>query len=357
MVRSDSRSAQGGSPARAWWTWLGLLLWLAVAGFITLSPSGGPPRGFTWCLTCADQWLLDFVLNTVLFWPLGLLLQRRGVRWLVVVCAAAVLSGAIEAMQLALPALGRDPSLRDLLANTLGAALGAAALPGLHRWRSPGARSGRLVLAALWAIGLHVAGSWAVAPSYPRDADWFGQAAPELGQFALFAGTVRDGVVNGVALPFRESAEAVLTHGDSITVRASIAPSGVARRLAPVATVFDGRQREILVLAVRQQTAALRTRMRANDLGLNAPLFAAPLRIRSSADPAPLEALVTPRVWCLRGAVVARDTCWTRRPALLLATLIPFERALAPRSWWPDACWYLLLAAPLLALLRRRSPG
>ncbi|MCX6502191.1 MAG: VanZ family protein [Microbacterium sp.] len=109
--------------------------YLAVLGSLTLGPqpegAGGGLRAMaavfaTWPVTA---WLtfevLEFAANIVLFLPAGLLAAlwlppRR--RWLAVP-AGLVLSAAIEAAQ-ALFFADRVPDPRDLLANTLGAAVG-----------------------------------------------------------------------------------------------------------------------------------------------------------------------------------------------------------------------------------------
>jgi glycopeptide antibiotics resistance protein len=77
---------------------------------------------------------VQFELNVLLFLPLVMLValsfRRRPVWWWTFVFAAA--SGGIELVQwIGLP--GRDASALDVLANTLGAA-GGAALAALVRW-------------------------------------------------------------------------------------------------------------------------------------------------------------------------------------------------------------------------------
>lgn len=67
---------------------------------------------------------IEFVANIVMFVPLGLLLTLLTRRhWLGMVLALA-LSAAAELAQIVVPS--RQPSLRDVVANVLGAAVGAA---------------------------------------------------------------------------------------------------------------------------------------------------------------------------------------------------------------------------------------
>src|SRR5690242_17894514 len=59
----------------------------------------------------------------------------RGRSWWLTTIAGAVFSTAIELLQLVVP--GRDPSLRDIVANTLGAALGAVLIYRPRIWLIP----------------------------------------------------------------------------------------------------------------------------------------------------------------------------------------------------------------------------
>lgn len=127
----------------------GLLALVVVAvGFIVLTPGPPAPDGQSSLRRSLDRLhqlgaLPDFVSfgavewssNVLMFAPVGFLLAgvlpvRR--RWWVVP-AAATLSCGIELFQkLFLPE--RVASLLDVLANTLGAALGLLVLTGLSRW-------------------------------------------------------------------------------------------------------------------------------------------------------------------------------------------------------------------------------
>lgn len=74
-------------------------------------------------------------LNIVLFIPLGLLLRVRPLGWLTTVAVVAATSLTIETAQAVLP-LGRTANIDDVLLNTLGGALGAAAATMLLRRRA-----------------------------------------------------------------------------------------------------------------------------------------------------------------------------------------------------------------------------
>lgn len=115
-----------------------LLATLGTAAWIVFAPSNATPHNAIletarWLrergvpARIADGDVVDFVLNIVLFGPLGfvglLLWRRPGVLgWTALGCAA---SSGVEAYQLlALPA--RSGSFLDILANTAGALVGAA---------------------------------------------------------------------------------------------------------------------------------------------------------------------------------------------------------------------------------------
>lgn len=80
--------------------------------------------------------LIELVANIVLFVPFGamIMLASPRVRWGWVVGGGLITSGCIELVQaVALP--GRTGSLQDVVANTLGAAVGAAVMLGASRVR------------------------------------------------------------------------------------------------------------------------------------------------------------------------------------------------------------------------------
>ncbi|WP_222196077.1 VanZ family protein [Modestobacter italicus] len=106
---------------------LGLALLPVVV--LTLVPSGtsrGDDVGCTVQFAVPTLGSVELLANVALFLPpalLGTLLTRRP---LLVLAAAAALSGAIEALQALVPALGRACDTNDWLMNTAGASVGVA---------------------------------------------------------------------------------------------------------------------------------------------------------------------------------------------------------------------------------------
>lgn len=113
------------------------ILYLGFVGWVTLDPSPPNPArhpllrlALRWFERHeATEWItfdtVEFLANVALFVPIGvlvlLLLGRRW--WWVGVVVGLVLTLCIEGAQQFLPA--RFPDVRDLVANTAGAAIGA----------------------------------------------------------------------------------------------------------------------------------------------------------------------------------------------------------------------------------------
>ena len=129
-----------------------LLAYIVVVLVITMWPSPPDPgsnplllRLLDWAhgagLPAAfDLVTAEVVANVAMFVPLGLLLAtsaRVSRPWLAVAVGLA-LSAAIETVQIALP--GRHPTVQDVVANTAGAALGAAAVVAVRALRRRRAR-------------------------------------------------------------------------------------------------------------------------------------------------------------------------------------------------------------------------
>lgn len=119
---------------------------------ITLKPAGdGPLLQFSFELGVGRRWLADGILNLCLFVPFGLALGWNARSPAKAVFCGLLLSTTVELAQMWIP--GRDPSLSDIIANTIGTSVGA--LIGLRprAWLAPDARSS----VALTALGVAAA--------------------------------------------------------------------------------------------------------------------------------------------------------------------------------------------------------
>lgn len=83
--------------------------------------------------------LIEFWANVALYVPLGVLAMMLSARsrWWQAVTLAVVVSGAFEVLQ-AVARPGRTASVDDVVANTLGAAVGAAAAVAVRAFRRRG---------------------------------------------------------------------------------------------------------------------------------------------------------------------------------------------------------------------------
>ncbi|MGH7657222.1 MAG: VanZ family protein, partial [Gemmatimonadales bacterium] len=265
----------------------GLVLALAGLAFIaaeTLVPRPGDRAlveltGLT-CLICGSLGGVDVLLNVILFIPLGLglgLLKTSGGRALAFVVATTI---TIEILQLGVIA-GRDSSLSDLLTNTLGGMLGYWLA---RRWRrilfpSP-ALSARLAVsaAAVW-VGVQAVTAWAVQPAPPPPV-YYGQWAAELGHLHIFEGTLLDATINGAPMPagaYRNSntVRHAIKEGN-ISAEALVIPGRSTTGLAPIMSIFNDRQQEVLLLGRNLDDVIFRLRTHASDLRIRGPALRLP---------------------------------------------------------------------------------
>lgn len=241
----------------------------------TLVPSGtaGIGGGPVICIVCGERGLADVLLNILLFLPLGATFAfgRRGL--LRPVVTGGLISLAVEVAQVLLP--GRDASPGDLLVNTLGTALGVALVRTAGSWFDPPRRyaTGLSALAAMAALSVLALSGWLVAPSFP-DTAYYGQWTAELGHFGHYRGRVLDAGVGALHVPSRrvpdsDAVRARLTEGAALHVEAVAGPP--PHRVAPIFSIYDDGQREILLLAADADDAVFRYRTRAARLRLDRP--------------------------------------------------------------------------------------
>jgi hypothetical protein len=103
------------------------LLWAVALGWLTLRPDPAAAEAAAaspwWCLLCGEAGAADFLLNAVLFLPLGALLSGQQRRVTTALLSGLVIALAIEIAQ-GLWIAGRDPALGDVVANTAGSVAG-----------------------------------------------------------------------------------------------------------------------------------------------------------------------------------------------------------------------------------------
>jgi len=142
---------------------------LIIIAFFTLGPGDpGEPLVPVTCVRCGSVWLTDLTANVVLFIPFGVAATLSRLRpWRVMLIGFAVSLG-VETWQF-LGVAGRDATLADVLANTLGSLLGALGAPSLRASVNPEpARAHALVVASgLLIVATAVSVSPLLGPTRP----------------------------------------------------------------------------------------------------------------------------------------------------------------------------------------------
>ena len=347
--RRSRRRIQVRRSAVAAFALLGLVLFLTL--FPEPSSEGSKAGG---CFWCGHYALADAILNLLLFLPIGFLLGLRHkgshVRTWAGLTALAVL---IEVAQLFIP--GRFATLSDILMNSAGAAIGIGLA---NQWRRGPVLRGRVtggmtIVAGIVAACVTLGSTLLLSPSLP-ESGWFGQWTPDLGHYEQYDGEVLDARIGEITVPSQrlDDPSAVRTRlraGEPIVVSfvAGSEPFG----LAPVFSIYDGMQREILVLGARDGDLVFRLRRRASDWRLRSPEARYPGTAPASGDTALVRMTVRdgstcmeiPNAECLALATPGRG--WS----LLLGAARTNEI-----EHIADAAWLGFLFIPLGFWLRRR---
>jgi len=212
------------------------------------------------------------VLNLIMFIPLGALLAIRGVPLRVVALAAFVPSVLIEGAQI--PLEGRDASLGDVLFNTVGGMTGLAVAGLTLRQLASGSRAtvGPVVMAAI-TLGLIGGTGLLLEPAFPASA-YYGQWTANLGHLEWYRGRVRGATLEDIPLPSDRLGDSrrvreLLLAGERLDVLAVAGPR--VPRLAPLFSIYDDRQREIVLLGPDRDDLVLRYRTRGITLRLDQP--------------------------------------------------------------------------------------
>ena len=233
--------------------WLGVAISALAIIRATTFPSGVSTHGWSFSLASGDAAVGEIIQNILLFIPLGICLTLAGVRPLVSVALGAALSFSVEFSQQWIP--GRDPSVGDILNNTISTALGVALTRTAPRWllTSPARSAWQALGAALVTILAWTGTGIALHPTLPPGP--FQQIArPDYNFWGLYQGDVLwTKIVQG-----------------SLTVKA-VAPDQAPGRTSPLAAMIDAEGNRAIILAVDRQDLALRYDMPAVHARLEQP--------------------------------------------------------------------------------------
>jgi hypothetical protein len=228
---------------------------IAAIAFATLTPFRGSPPPFNpLCIVCGELGGVDVVLNVLLFLPLGVGLAIVGARPLRAIGWMFAASLTIELLQLfVIP--GRDPTIGDVLMNSIGGAVGFAIGAHLELLLRPCGRTGiKLLLAwsVVWLVVQSVA-AYSFVPILTRSR-YYGQISRELGEMlSAFPGEVLKPVIDSVRIPDWEipdnGVRALLLRPQGSLIQATVIPRGCPMTTAGIVRITDGDLREIVLLA------------------------------------------------------------------------------------------------------------
>ena len=330
-----------------------LILAVSFVTVATLVPLPGTESPSGLCVFCGRLGAVDFLLNVALFVPFGVaacyVMGRPGR----VVALGLVFSLAIEVLQVSVVP-GRDASVGDLLANTLGTMVGAllalVASTGIH---ATGRLARRLAMIfALLTSALVVATGWLLLP--------VGVMQPLVSMWRIS----RPNRDNFTGIPYRASLndkplrtwltvapEWFSARGNDVTVTVT-----VGGHIQPTA-----RQAIIMLLANHWENAFYLGQWK-NDVVVSSHQVAQKLRFRpllaafegqldfppNSPPGVTLEARSTPRgITLVRDAGERTVMSVPRTIGLGWTLILPWDVAVSPRWWFANAAWLGALVIPV----------
>jgi hypothetical protein len=294
---------------RTLWRLFGLA-WLALVGWLTLRSApdqASRVADLSWhCVFCGDSGGADFILNILLFLPLGFAARGLGWSWRTTMLVIVPITLAIETTQ-GLWLVGRDAALGDVLANSLGGAVGWLLLPIAATLIGPPtpAQASR----ALWpvvavTIAIWLATAFGFQPALSDAGPYVGQITHHWPYQDPFPGKVTDASLDGIAVPNDPLADlpaarhSVVLH---LTAERTAAPP--RHRSASLLRVVDADGVAQVTVNERDGDLLFQGLLRASHWHLHTPTWrfqgalALPLH-----TPAPLEVQMTARAVALSGA-------------------------------------------------------
>ena len=248
-------------------------------GLVTLRPGDGGSSS-TLCILCGERGLSDFLANVILFVPLGIALAVGGRRFLPALLLGLLFSLFIEVAQWRVIS-GRDASIGDILSNTTGTGLGWL-LFAWKPWRIHSRTHAHAYVTAVSTTVLLLAGLSLFTPNFFRDVYWL-HWTPDYESLEKYHGRVlRTSVGHRVwteqqQLPFPDSV-ADLIVAAPLEARVIVGPK--PRTLAPIVSISDQVQEEVILIGAEGSDLVYRFRARANDIRLDHANLRAPNAFR-----------------------------------------------------------------------------
>jgi hypothetical protein len=342
---------------------LAILVALVAVAVPTLTPTplAAPTSGF--CIICGSLGGVDFALNVVLFAPFGAAVWNARRRLLDAVVAGLLVSVVIELLQFR-TIVGRDATLGDVLANTVGSLAGAAVALGFARWRDVTGRAAlRGATIAAIAVALVVVLSaqllQPVATRYPQWVQW----TPKKRGEEPFRGRLEAVEANGRALDAREvlrPAQTLDARTRSVRVRATLkGPTPSSNRPAIIIRIANPLE-EGFQLAQLANGVTFRTNIVAARLKLRPLLIGLPdVLPDSSAAPDGVfmfDGISSPASIVVTGSGPDEQLSTVTLPrtvGLVWALFLPWGIAIGPQWWLANVCCLAALVLPVSFLSMR----
>ena len=342
-----------------------LAAWLIVLAASVLTPlPGQDAEALAQPRTLLPMgWLADGARNLILFAPLGAALWATGRTRRSALAIGFGISLTIEILQLMIP--GRFSALLDVGFNTLGTGLGvglASFWPELSRPSAERARALSLGAAAA-SISLLLATAWLLQPIFPTT-HYYGGWTPDLAHLEQYPGEVLEARVGTIPIPAAgpapdtKAVRTALADGEPVFVRAVTGAPPSA--LAPLVTIHDEHQREILLLGLEGDDLLIRQLLRAVPFGLENPALRARGVLGGLPAHAPIRVEVLPtdshrRVTITGAGKATKLLAWTPGRGWALLTSPPIRGHSASAVF--DFVWSALLVFPAAYWARRRILG
>jgi hypothetical protein len=323
-----------------------------------------PSRNTFLCLWgCDGEELRDTLSNIVLFVPLGWVLRYWIRPWpAFALCLLATIG--IESAQ-AFLLVGRDPSLRDILTNAAGGAIGIGIFDHWRRILHADQRTSRrlaLGFFAAWTAtvvatgyGLRASGS-----EHP----WFGHWGNHLAYYAPFSGRLEsvkfgDWTPPSGPLPEPNPLQESIAH-DSIDLHVVAVTGQVTRPVALIFAVMDEYDNEIVFVGGAERSVQFQARTRLVGWGLRGIAMRLPLPSNSlTGDTLDITARLRADAWrlTLRSQGRVDSIALPLTVGLGWATLLPAPLAISIEWHVMNALWLGVLVIPAIYWWLRARPG
>jgi hypothetical protein len=346
-------------------TVLAIVAALVLVGVPTLTPTPRAAPSSELCIICGSLGGVDFVLNVVLFTPLGAAIWSARRRLRDAVIAGLLVSVVIELLQLRI-ITGRDATLGDILANTLGSCAGAAIALGFVRWRDVSGRAAQrgAAVAGIAAAMVLAISAQLLQPIRTRYPQWVQWSPVKRGE-EPFRGRLETAEANGRTIHGREVLRPPQTldaRMRSLRVRATLkGPTPPSERQAIIIRIANPLE-EGFQLAQLGNGVVFRTNIVAARLRLRPLLVGLPDVLPDSGatadDAFTFEGVSSPASIVATGSGPDDQLTTVTLPrtvGLAWAMFLPWSVAIGPQWWLVNACWLAVLVVPVSFLSVRSS--